>query len=104
MKRLLVVAMIGVLGLVSLAVAVTDVGMREIQIQGSLSLGTNDDTKDKDYDLAVQCILNYFLGPRFSVGISAMMLGDSDEPEEGDTTVWATGFGLLRFEPVRDER
>ncbi len=80
------------------AEAGTKAGMHELQVQGALSLQTNDENEDKNYTATATFIYNYFFAPQVSVGVSSMLVGAMSDPEHGERTDTASLFLLGRLD------
>ena len=78
------------------AMAGTQAGKKEIQIQGSLTMSGNSENKDRDTTLMGQIGLNYFLAPQFSFGLASVISSTLSQPEHGDETKFTLLFLMLR--------
>ena len=96
MKKVVVLALIILMTITGVALAGTEGGDKELQIQGSFTTLTNSENDDKTYTSTVQLALNYFFTPNVSIGGSWRGQGSTTEPEEGDSSTTTNNFLLLR--------
>ena len=98
MKRAIIflVAVAMVITAVGTAVAGSQSGDKEIQIQGSVSKFTNSEDDDTSTTTSVQLTFNYFFSPNISIGGTWWGNNSVTEPEDSDKSTTKTNFLLLR--------
>lgn len=98
MKKLIILVVFILIGVVGYSYAGTEGGMKEIQVQGSFSSQTNSLDEDKTDTATGQVTLNYFFSAYFSLGGTARMSGsktDYENPSTDDSES-TTSFLLVR--------
>jgi hypothetical protein len=96
MKRVLIWTVVAMMALTGVAMAGTEGGDKEIQIQGSLSNTTNSDNDNKTSTSSIQLGFNYFFTSNVSIGVDYRGIASYDEPENGDKSTTSANFLLLR--------
>ena len=95
MKKLAIILLVGLVA-TGTVFAGTEAGMREVQLQGSLTRSSNSENDDLDYSITGQLIFNYFFAPQFSIGGSIMMFVSMSDPEVGDEQEFGATFLMMR--------
>lgn len=96
MKRLAVLGLIVLAGWAIRAQGGTAAGKSELQLQGSLSNISNSENDDQVYSAAGQLVYSYFIAPQLSIGGTARLQAQRQDPEEGDETTTSSLFLLGR--------
>lgn len=96
MKRVLIWTVVIMMAMTGAAVAGTEGGDKEIQIQGSFATVTNSENDDETYTSTVQLAFNYFFTSNVSIGGTWRGQSSVNEPEIGDTSTTTNNFLLLR--------
>ena len=98
MKRAIVflVAVAMSVTVTGIAMAGTEAGDKEIQLQGSVSNTTNSENDNSSTISTVQITFNYFLGSNLSIGGTWRGSSTLFEPEAGDETEYTYNFFMAR--------
>jgi outer membrane protein W len=84
------------MAMTGVAMAGTEGGDKEIQVQGSFSSMTNSVNDDETYTSTVQLAFNYFFTSNISIGGTWRGQSSVTEPENGDSSTTTNNFLLLR--------
>lgn len=98
MKNVLIilVAVSMMLTVAGAAMAGTEQGDKELQIQGAIANQTNSENDDEQSTTSIQINFNYFFTSNFSIGGTWWGNNTVYEPEEGDNTTYTSNYLLLR--------
>ncbi len=95
-ELIILVALAMMLTATGVAMAGTEKGDKEIQIQGAINRQTNSETEDESSTRSIQLNFNYFFTSNFSIGGTWWGNSTVSEPENGDKSTTTSNFLLLR--------
>lgn len=96
MKKVLIWTVVAMMALAGAAMAGTEGGDKELQLQGSISTISNSEDDTKVYSTTAQVSFNYFFTSNVSIGGTWRGQSSIRDPETGDKSTTTNNFLLLR--------
>jgi len=96
MKKIAFFMVVAMMVMTSFAMAGTEAGNKEVQVQGSHSILTNSESESETYTTNMQISLNYFFTSWFSIGGTWRGSGTISRPESGEESETTSNFLLVR--------